>query len=130
MLNSSNYIANDGALNTGEQLAPDLDLSDPDTKVYYHQVKGARTHMPDGMEISFRGGMYATKHPEVKAFLDRIADRQGSMVFTKTNAHIVKEIAVTQSDAKAPAGVARVLGKGDSGVLVSQVNPLDDTPKK
>lgn len=130
MLNSSNYVAAPNELNSGNQLAPDLDLSDPEVKVYYHQVKGAKSHLPDGMEINFLGGMYATKHPDVKAFLDKIADKQGSMVFTRSNARIQAEIELVQSDAKVPAAEAlTTLGKGDKATLVKMHNPADDTTK-
>ena len=129
MLNSSNYTLSESTLQSGVQLAPDLDLSDPEVKVYYHQVKGARTHLPDGMEINFLGGMYATKHPDVKEFLDKIADKRGSMVFTKSNEMIQKEIQLAQSDAKIPVADAKKIGVGDKGILSPMVNPLDDSKK-
>lgn len=52
-------------------------------KTYYHRVPGARTHMADGTEIVFAGGFFATEDPAVQEFLDAIADRPASGVFTQ-----------------------------------------------
>lgn len=109
MLSSSNYAREEGVLNTGQVIAPALtekELKDPNLKVYYHQVKGAKTHMPDGAEIVFQGGMFATANEEIKHYLDRIADKRGSMVYTKTVAAILQEVAAAAEDATLPAGDA------------------------
>jgi hypothetical protein len=129
MLNSSNYQLQEGVLNSGEQLAPDFDLRDPEVKIYYHQTRGARTHMPDGTEITFTGGMFATKIPEVKAYLDRIADKQGTMVYTRpeAEARIKRDVATVQADARAPAGDAKKLGEGEKAELTPMHNPLDNS---
>ena len=53
-------------------------------KVYYHRVPGARTHMPDGLEIVFLGGMFATEDETIIAELDKIADKASSGIFTNS----------------------------------------------
>lgn len=106
MLNSRNYFRDANVINTGEEIAPEADLKDPETKIYYHQVKGARTHLSDGAEIVFRGGMFATANPEIKAFLDKIADKRGSMVFTKSVETAINELATAAADAAAKSGDA------------------------
>lgn len=108
MLNSQSYSSQEGVLNAGQQVAPEADLRKPGVKVYYHQAKGARTHLPDGAEIVFQGGQYATSNKEIQAHLDAIADRPGSMVYTKSAEHILEEVASAAEDAKAPAADANV----------------------
>lgn len=53
-------------------------------KVYYHRVPGARTHMSDGLEIVFLGGMFATEDESIIAELDKIADKASSGIFTSS----------------------------------------------
>ena len=53
-------------------------------KVYYHRVPGARTHMSDGLEIVFLGGMFATEDETIIAELDKIADKASSGIFTSS----------------------------------------------
>ena len=53
-------------------------------KVYYHRVPGARTHLPDGLEIVFLGGMFATEDESIIAELDKIADKASSGIFTSS----------------------------------------------
>lgn len=120
MLNSRNYVLDKEVLNTGEQIAPDFDKNDPNLKTYYHQVPGARTHMPDGAEIIFRGGQFSTANKDVQTFLDKIADRQGSMVYTKPIKGINKEVALAAEEAARPAAEA---GKVLDGQGVTEVSP-------
>lgn len=108
---TANYKAEEGVLRSGESLPSIYDpemLKDPKTKVYYHVVKGAVTHLPDGMEIQFRGGMFATQSEDVINYLDKIADKPGSMVTTsKVGEDAAKsEQAALAENAKAPAGDA------------------------
>jgi hypothetical protein len=117
MLNSANYVSDDEVKRVGEQINPDLDLNDPDVRVYYHQVPGAQTHMPDGAAIRFLGGQYSTKNAEIIAFLDKIADKQGSMVFTKTNRAVVAELKAVAEEAAKPAGDAVVGVNTTSAIL-------------
>lgn len=106
MLSSQNYIREEGVLRVGEAIASDLDLSDPAIKTYYHQTPGASTHLPDGAAVVFRGGQFSTKNPEIIAFLDKIADKQGTMVFTRSNKHVVQELRAAALSAAKPAGDA------------------------
>lgn len=122
MLNSRSYSREDGVINIGEEIASDVNLKDPATRIYYHQVKGAVTHMPDGAQITFRGGMYATQNAEVISYLDKIANKRGSLMYTKDEDRKQFELerAVTISDARVPAGSARAsIGTGDDGKLVA-----------
>ena len=106
MLNSRNYVSEPGVLHVGEDIASETDLQDPETRVYYHQVKGACTHLSDGSAVVFKGGMYATKNPEIIAHLDKIADKRGSQIYTKNNRNIVHEVATVAEDAARPGGDA------------------------
>ena len=116
MLSSSNYSRDEGILNTGEQIAPEIDFKTPGLKIYYHQTKGAKTHMPDGAEIQFMGGMFATANEDIKAYLDKIADKRGTMIYTKKSDNIVMEVAQAAADAAAPAGNADVNKAGHAEV--------------
>lgn len=94
-------------LRSGEQLHSDLAaLKSPDSKTYYHRVPGAKTHMPDGLEIQFLGGVFVTADPEIKAMLDKIADSPTSQVYTKTEVKLQLEAAdkMISDDAAKSAG--------------------------
>ena len=108
MLNSRNYSSEDGVINVGQEIAPDLEaLKDPSARVYHHRVPGAQTHMPDGAAIVFRGGIFVTTNEEIIAFLDRIADKGGSMIYTKSDARIESEIKTAALAAASPVGTAK-----------------------
>jgi hypothetical protein len=51
MLNSQNYHRDENVIQIGETIASEVDYKDPNVKVYYHRIKGAQTHMPDGAAI-------------------------------------------------------------------------------
>lgn len=108
MLNSRNYQSDKEVINSGESIAPESNLQDPNVKVYYHQVPGAITHLPDGAQLQFLGGQFATGNDEIKAYLDKIADKKGSMVFTKKTVGVNPEVALAASAAAAPSGDAKV----------------------
>lgn len=112
MLNSSNYAREEGVLNVGVRINPEIDLKDPAVKVYYHQVKGARTVMPDGAEIVFWGGQFATKNKEIMEYMDKIADKPGTMIYTKSKAAIVSELQEAADDAARRASEAALLKDG------------------
>jgi len=124
MLSSSNYSREEGVLNTGQVISPALtekELKDPNLKIYYHQVKGAKTHMPDGAEIVFQGGMFATANEEIKFYLDKIADKRGSMVYTKSVAPILLEVAIAAEGASLPAGDASTVDTAPSAEMIQAV---------
>lgn len=58
-------------------------VKDSNSKTYYHRIAGARTHMPDGLEVQFLGGVFTTNDPVVIAELDRVADKLGGGIFTR-----------------------------------------------
>lgn len=47
-------------------------LNDKSAKYYHHVIPGARTIMPNGTEIVFKGGLFVTADKEVQAFLDEL----------------------------------------------------------
>lgn len=105
------YTTDPGVLRSGEVLEPIFDpelLKDPNTKIYYHATKGAVTHLPDGMEIQFRGGMFATNNADAIAYLDKIADKPGTQVFTKKETELAAkaENEALAESARAPTGDA------------------------
>lgn len=68
-------------LRSGEKTAMEIAGSDKSKiKTYYHQLPGARFIMPDGLELTFMGGMFATDRPEIIAELDKVVDRPASMI--------------------------------------------------
>lgn len=114
MLSSRNYMRDPDVINVGENIAPEPNLKDPNTKVYYHQVKGAQTHMPDGAAIQFLGGQFATANQEIIAFLDKIANKPGSQVYTKKEVaqQNLQELANLAEEARVPTGnIAHDAGK-------------------
>lgn len=52
-------------------------------KTFYHTIPGARFVMPDGLELQFLGGQFATVDEAQIAELSKIADKPSSMIFTK-----------------------------------------------
>ena len=83
MLSSANYVRDEKVTLIGEEIGTEVDLSVPGIKIYYSRFPHVRTHLPDGAEIIFRGGMFATANPHIKEFLDKVADKPASLVYTK-----------------------------------------------
>lgn len=107
MLNSQNYVKNDQIIRSGEVIAADANLKDPDMKVYYHQVPGACTYMSDGAQIVFTGGQYSTKNKQIIEYLESIVDRVGTLVYSrKPGVHISKEQADLALEVAEPTGNA------------------------
>jgi hypothetical protein len=132
MLNSRNYVSDKEVLNAGETISPEVNLKDPNTKVYYHQVPGALTHMPDGAQIQFLGGQFATANTEIKAYLDKIADKKGSMVFTRKTVGVTLDHAIAATDAAKPSGDAGEVLQGKnltaSPEMIAKVESKPETP--
>lgn len=79
--------AQPGVLRSGERVATSVEaLKDADSKTYFSMVKGCQFIMPDGLAIQFLGGRYVTNKPAEIAELDAVANRPGSLVFTKAEA--------------------------------------------
>lgn len=115
MLNSQNYFCDEKVIQVGEMIASEIDYKDPNVKVYYHRIKGAQTHMPDGAGIRFVGGMFATSNKQIKEFLDKIADKPGTQVYTKqaVSREFDLQLAKLADEASQPTGnVEDNLGKG------------------
>jgi hypothetical protein len=124
MLTSSNYVVEEGVLRAGEEIAPEFDLKAPGTKIYRATVHNCRTHLPDGAEIRFRGGMFATANPTIIAFLDKIANKRGSLVYTTDADAALQEMATAAQDAMTPAGDAGALGMAPSAEVLAGVKNL------
>lgn len=108
MLSTANYALDENIKRSGEELAPDLaELGKPGCKVYFHRVAGAITHMPDGAQISFRGGMFCTTNRDVQAFLDAIVDKPTSQVYTD------KKALLMMNDESRSAALAAMVNPGD-----------------
>lgn len=76
-----------GVLRSGERVATSVEaLQDENAKTYYTLVKGCQFVMPDGLVLQFLGGRYVTNKPEEIAQLDAVANRAGSLVYTKAEA--------------------------------------------
>lgn len=124
MLTSANYSRDENVINSGEEIAPEFDLKAPGVKIYRASVPNCRTHLPDGAEIRFRGGMFATANPEIIAFLDKIANRRGSLVYTTTDDMITQELASASEDAAKPAGDAQSFGSVASIEMLTATKSL------
>lgn len=110
MLNSRNYQADSQVLNSGEEIVTDLDeYKDPNAKTYYHMVKGAITHLPDGAQITFQGGQFVTANPEIQNYLNKIANKRGSMVYTKQEAADAANLVTKE------AALAAMVAPGNQG---------------
>lgn len=107
-VNSSMTLNN---LRSGERAASSpAALRDPKAKVYHHMVPGAKFVMPDGLELIFLGGQYATTDAEQIAELDKIADRSTSMIYTKREVAAAVS-AQADSAAAAASDTAGTVGK-------------------
>jgi len=107
MLNSRNYQSDEQVLNSGEEVFTDPEeYKDPNAKTYYHYIPNAITHLPDGAQLTFRGGIFVTANPEIQAYLDKIANKRGSMVYTKQEKkeQIDSEVRDVALTAMVPAG--------------------------
>jgi len=87
------------AIKVGE-IAPS-DFKSKNAKAFYHMVPGARSVMPDGLEIVFQGGVFSTADPEIIAELEKVADRPTSMIYTKR-----ETVATVQATVKTAAADA------------------------
>ena len=115
MQSSANYQREAGVLQSGVSYQSDLDptvLKDETTKIYEHQVKGAKIFMPDGAELVFQGGLFITRNPDIIRELDKIANKQGTMVTTNKEAldKLRKEVQVAADDAARPAAEGNIAG--------------------
>lgn len=96
-------LSSSGILRSGETQTTTQDaLKDPNAKTYYHMVPGARFIMPNGLAVRFLGGMFCTNDPEIIAELNKVADRNASQIYTK-------------SEAKLAAGQLQKLAADDAG---------------
>lgn len=76
-----------GVLRSGERVATSVDaLSDPEAKTFFTMVPGCQFVMPDGLTLQFLGGRYVTNKPDEIAQLEAVANRAGSLIFTKAEA--------------------------------------------
>lgn len=124
MLNSSNYVREEGVLNSGEIIAAETKVV-PGSKVYYSTVPNSITHMPDGAQITFTGGQYMTSNKDIIAFLDKIADRPTTPIFTKKD-QFSKQLANAGEDAAMRSGD---ITKENQGVGLTASPEIADATK-
>lgn len=114
--NSQNFFANrtsqeqpaSQVLRSGERLATTLAAAASEGhKTYYHRVAGAKTHLPDGLEIQFLGGVFMTADPQIQAHLDAVANRPGSGITTAR----ASESALIAAERTAAADAANTASK-------------------
>lgn len=115
MLNSSNYVREQGVLQSGNQFGPDVSLdviADPKTRVYRHPAPGSRFIMPDGAELIFMGGVFITNNPDIIKELDKVANKRGTQITTDdaSLARMKAEIVQAAEDAARPASEGNVAG--------------------
>lgn len=128
MLNSMNYSRDEKIIRSGEVVAADANLKDPEVKTFYHQVAGACSFLPDGAQITFTGGQYSTKNKEILFFLNAIVDRPGSLVYShKPGVPIPQEALEAALEVAQPAGNSANIGGQNTkspaaAALLAQVN--------
>lgn len=115
MLTSANYIRDEAVILSGEEIAMETDFTQPGIKIYRSSIIGCRTHLPDGAEIRFYGGVFATANPEIQAYLDKVANKRGSIIFTD-------EALDQQLIAQAQAAAGAALPAGDAKSLTAAVS--------
>lgn len=90
-------------LRSGEVLATTAAaLKDPKAKLYRHMIPGANFMMPDGLELKFLGGQFATSDPEIIRQLDAVANKTASMIYTEVA--VAENIKQGQKSAAEEAG--------------------------
>lgn len=74
-------------LRSGEKHATSLEaLKAAGVRTYYSMVKGCNFPMPNGLVLQFLGGVYSTADPAEIAELDQVANRVGSLIYTRKQA--------------------------------------------
>lgn len=74
-------------LRSGETVSSSRNaIASKNAKVYHHMVPGARFVMPDGLEVRFLGGVFATEDAAIIAELDKVCNKPTSQIYTKTEA--------------------------------------------
>lgn len=126
MLNSQNYTQDAKIIRSGEVITTDVDLKDPEVQVFYHQVPGACTFLPDGAQITFVGGQFATKNPDILAHFKGIADKPGALVYSRRPGSPIREEAINVAvEATEPAGnsasnTGRVAASAETAKSIAQ----------
>lgn len=110
MLNSSNYVREEGVINSGETIAAEVQVTEG-SKIYYSSIPNSITHMPDGAQITFTGGQFMTSNPDIIAFLDKIADKPTTPIYTKRES-FAGQLAAAGEDAAMRAGDNTLANKG------------------
>lgn len=110
MVNSAQTL-NSPILRAGERLASTpAALADKNAKVYKHMLPGARFIMPDGLEIVFLGGQFATTDKAIIEELDKVANKTASLIFTDN----ATAAAISTAAQKAAADAGDTAGKLNS----------------
>lgn len=91
-------------LRSGEKQASTPEaLKNPNAKVFYHHVPGAKFIMPDGLELVFMAGRLVTDDPVIIAELNKIANKSTSLI--STDKAVQAAVTAAQDAAAADAAV-------------------------
>jgi hypothetical protein len=127
MLNSSNYVREEGVINSGETIAAEVKLT-PGSKIYYCTIPNSITHLPDGAQITFAGGQFMTSNPDIIAYLDKIADKPTTPIYTKKD-QFLPQLANAAEDAAMKTGDGNKVGSTASPEMaVAAKLSLKSTP--
>jgi len=99
--------AEQAVLRSGEKQAiTAAALKDPKARVFRHMIPGAKFVMPDGLELIFMGGQFATTDPDQIRELEAVSNKSTSMIYTEANvaAHIKGQQQQLATDASDTAG--------------------------
>lgn len=87
-------------LRSGEKHATSLAaLQASGVKTYYSLIKGCNFPMPSGLVLQFLGGIYSTVDPDEIRELDAVANRVGSLIYTRKQA-VVEDAALAKKAAE------------------------------
>lgn len=73
-------------------------LQSAEAKTFYSLVKGCNFPMPNGVVLQFLGGQYSTVDPEEIRELEAVANRSGSLIYTRKEA-VVADAALAKQAA-------------------------------
>lgn len=100
---TSNFTA-DSVLHVGVVVESTIGSADPNMVIYTCTIPGSATHMPDGREIRFRGGVFGTSDPEVIKFLDGLARSPAAPVYRQAQDDLIRhQLAGAAEGAAIPA---------------------------
>lgn len=119
MLNSSNYIREEGVINSGEVISAEVTV-EPGSKIYYCTIPNSITHLPDGAQITFTGSQFMTSNPVIIEYLDKISDKPTTPIYTKKD-QFLGQLANAAEDAAMKSGDNTLDNKGVGQVASPEI---------